>query len=282
MKFITLALLLALTQLLALEITLAPYITKAYYKDVSKDSSDAKGFYTKFNTLEHALELNYEKTALDYNDTALQLKQNDYTISYSQNISDTYKIKALYHQISASTDQNLSAKVYLLDLQFYKKNRFNVGAIATYSSYGSSALANDVYQAQAYAGFTYGDYRSLMGRYILKTDATIIYPKTNDSNSTLSTQYSSLSVTLKQYKGDFINTLGGWIGERIYAVEDHGFTVYNLNELHTSGFYLSSRYAITKNFGLQLSYTNERFEDLNINIDDSMKKYLFSLDYTIR
>ena len=282
MRFITALLLLAFTQLLAFDITLAPYMTKANYKDASKDSSSTNGFYTKFKSPEYSIALNYETTTLDYNATTSQLKQNDYTISYSQKISNNYNINALYHKISTSGEKDFSADIYLLDTQFYKTNKFTTGISLAYSSYGSDALAKNVYQAKAYASTYFGDYKSTMGKYLIKADATIISPDGEDTNSTLNTQYTSISLTIKQYKGDFINTVSGWMGDRIYAVEDNGFTVYNLNELHSSGFYLSSRYAITRNMGVQLSYTGERFKDLDVNMNDSMQKYLLSLDYTIR
>lgn len=282
MRLITLLLFLAFTQLLALDITLAPYMTKANYKDASKDSSSTKGFYTKLKAPEYSIELNYETTALDYNATTSQLKQNNYVISYSQKISNNYNLKALYHKLSTSGEEDFSANIYLLDLQFYKKSRLNAGTSFAYSSYGSDALAKSVYQVKAYLGTYFGDYKSIMGKFLIKTDATIIYPNGEDSNSTLDTHYTSIGLTIKQYKGDFINTISSWMGEKLYSVEDNGFTIYNLNELHTSGYYLSSRYAITKNMGVQLSYTSESFEDLDISINDSMQKILLSFDYTIR
>jgi len=278
MRLFIFVLLFSITQLLAYEITLAPYMTQAKYKNSSKDSSSTNGLYTKYKAKNYAIALSYEQTSLDYNTTDEELNQKDITLSYTQRISNNYNLKTAYHQISSSSDNNISADIYFLGLEYYKKNRFSVGADFAYSAYDTK----NTYQIRTFAGISFGDYKSKMGKFLIKTDARMIYPQSEDTNNTLDSYYPSIGITIKQYKGDFVNTINGWMGERIYSVEDNGFTVYNLNELHSSGLYISSRYAITKTLGLQFSYTNESFEDLDLNIDDSMQKYFVSFDYTLR
>jgi len=282
MKFILFIFLLTFTSLFALDITLVPYMEKSSYKNNYKHSSSVNGFYTKFSTKQYSLELNYENTSLDYNSTLTNYTQTDYTFSYSLYLSKNYRLKTAYHNMSGDSKQNISAKVYSLGLQYLKKRSFDLGVDLTYSDYSKSESVNDVYQTNTYARVTFGDYKSLMGKYIVKLDVSFIHPKSLDSNSTLSSSYTSYGLSLKQFKGDFINSIGTWGGEQIYAVKDNGFSIYSLNELYNSSYYISSRYAVSENMGITFSYKVEKFNDLDTLKDDSVRRYLLSLDYTIK
>ena len=294
MKIIVSLLLIAFTNLLALDATFVPYAAESRYEGVTKDKSSITGLHTKFFTSDYSIELSYENTDFEYinqdddnstadsNSTTDKLKQTDLAISYSQLISKNYKINAGAHYITGDNNESHDAKVYFLGLKYFKKNRFDIGADLAYSTYDNNATADDVRQIRVYAGMTFGNYKSKMGKFITKVGATMIYPQYTDSNSTLKSRYSSYDLTVTQLKGAFINKLSWWSGKQMYAVKDRGFTVYNLNELHETGLTISSRYTIDKDMGLMLSYTKEQFIDLDVNQDDSMERLLVSFDYTFR
>ena len=282
MKFILFIFLLTFTYLFFFFFTLVPYMEKSNYKNNYKQSSNVNGFYTKFSTKQYSIELNYEKTSLDYNSTFSDYTQSDYTLAYSLYLDKNYRLKTAYHLMSGDSNKKTSAEIYLIGLQYLKKGNFDLGVDLAYSNYSKSKLVNNVSQANTYARVTFGDYKSLMGKYILKVDATFIHPKSIDSNSTLLSSYTSYGVSLKQFKGDFTNSIGAWSGEQIYASKDNGLTLYSLDELYNSSYYISSRYSVTKNLGVTLSYKHENFKDLDTTKDDTLQRYLLSLDYTIR
>lgn len=281
MKFITFAFFLTFTHLLAFDIILVPYVEKSSYKNDYKSSSKVEGIYTKVLDKDYSLELNYEKMDLDYTSIS-QLKQTDYTIAYSLYFTNYYRLKTAYHKISGNSNKNPNATIYFLGLQYLKKNSYDIGIDFANSSYDSSILVNDLHQMTTYARITFGEYKSLMGKYTIKFDNTLIYPQNLALDSIFDKKYSSYGVALKQYKGDFINSIGGFKGKEIFSVKDNAFNVHNLNELYTSSYYISTKYKVSEYTGFTLSYKSENFTDFETNKDDTTQKYLFSLDYTIR
>jgi len=284
MKILISLLLFTITHLFAADITLVPYLVKSSYDGVSKDSSMIGGVYSKYKTADYTVELSYENMKLDYNSTSTlkTIKQDDFTVAYSQLLSSTKKIKGTVHYILSNNTQSDKAKVYYMDFQHFKKNRFNVGLEIAYSRYDTSAIADDIRQARLYYGSSFGDYKSTMGKFIATIGVTLISPKYTDSNSSLESSYSSYDLSLTQYKGKFINKLSWWAGDQLYAVKDSAFTVYNLNELHDTGLSLSTRYSLNSNSGVSLSYLRDSFLDLDVNKKDTMERIMLSFDYTIR
>ncbi len=281
MKIISLVLFLFFTRLFAMDITLVPYVAYSEYQKDAKDKALIRGVYTKFTNPKYSVELNIEKTNLDYNRT-YDTTQNDFVLAYSQLLSNNYKFHSSLHYISSDNNQSDKTKVIFLGLQRFKQNKFDLGIEFAYSRYEETALAENIGQARVYGGLTFGDYKSMMGKYIAKLGATLLYPEYTNSNSSLKSNYSSYDISLTQFKGAFINKVSYWYGEQLYGVRDRGFVVYNLNELHESGIYISSRYSLYEDMGLSLTYTKENFNDLDTNIDDCMERILLSFDYTIR
>ena len=271
-----------LTNIFALNFTLVPYIASSTYEDVSKESSKIKGVYVKFYTPEYALEASYESNKIDYNSTIGSVSQDDITLAYSQIISNNYRVKGALHYIESDQNASDKAEIYLLGAQYFKKNSLDMGVDISFSKYDKSAIADSVEQIRPYAGISFGHYNSLMGRYVVKAGATIIYPSYTDSNSSLESSYTSYDISLTQYKGNFITKLTLWRGDQLYSVRDNAFSVYNLNELHSAGIYLSSRYAFSQDMGLRVSFNREDFRDLDVDKIDKMQRYLLSFDYTIR
>lgn len=283
MKIVISFLLLAFTNLLAMDVTLVPYAADSKYEGISKDSSSITGLYSKFSTPNYSVELNYENMNLeDINSSVDKIKQTDLVARYSQLLSDYYKLNAGAHFIKSDNNESHDAKVYFLGVKYFKKNRFDVALDIVYSTYDNNATADDVRQIRLSTGKTFGNYKSKMGKFIAKVGARMIYLKYTDSNSTLDSRNSSYDLSLTQFKGAFINKISWWSGDQLYAVRDRGFSVYNLDELHETGITLSSRYSITKDMGLMLSYTKENFIDLELDEEDSMERILLSFDYTFR
>ena len=280
MKTAILLLLFIFTNLIALDITLVPYTAKDSYTNSSNKSSKINGFYTKFKEPSYSIELDYETMNLESNSTTT--KQTDYTLAYSYFIKYNYKIKTLYHQLSNNAKTNSSVKAYLLGAEFYKKSIFNLGINLSYSSYDETSLTKEVYQASPYFKINFGDYKSTMGKYVLKLDANGFYPKAQDTNSSSIKNHSSFGISIHQFKGDFSNMFSYYKGEEILAVKDNGFSINNLNQLYTSGFSLSTRYSIYNGMGIKLLYKSDKFTEIDTNLDGERKRYLLLFDYTIK
>jgi len=280
MKIIITLFLLIFTNLVALETTLVPYMEQANYTNSYKNSSTINGLYTKFKEPEYIIELDYETMSLENNITTI--KQTDYTLSYSYFLRDNYQLKTTYHQMSNDANLSSSAKVYLLGVKYFKRNSFNLGLDISYSSYDKTALATEIYQLTPSLAINFGDYKSTMGKYIVKVETNIIYPKSIDTNNTNVKDCASYTISLTQFKGDFINKVSFYTGEEIFAVKDNGFSINNYNELYTSGYALSTRYSIYEDLGIFLSYKRDNFTEIETNNKSKIQRYLLLLDYTIK
>jgi len=283
MKKIIAFLLLTFTSLVALDITLVPFVANNSYSDSSKSNSSTKGLYTNFKTPTYSIEFCYENENIDTNSsTTPTINQTDYTLAYNYIIDENYKTKVLYNQISNNLDTNSKTTVYLLGLSYAQKGSFSLGLNISESIYDDTALVDDIYQISPSFKITFGDYESTMGKYILELNADGFYPKGVDSNSSYLKNSSSFGFSLKQYKGDFSNKFSYYKGNRLFGVSDGGFSVNNLNDLYTSGISFSSRYKITNSIGFKVVYKNEKFTEIETDLKAKLSRYLFLFDYTIK
>ena len=282
MKIIITLLLLIFTNLIALDITLVPYTEQTNYKNSVKKSSTINGFYTKFKEPTYYIELDYETMNLDNNETVTTIKQTDYTLAYSYYLKQNYQFKTAYHKMSNNNKIASSGNTYLFGIKYFKKNKFDLGLDISYSNYDKTALTQDIYQLKPYFEITFGDYKSTMGKYILKIDSNVFYPKATDTNSTNIKNCSSYGISIQQIKGDFINKFSAYKGKEIFAVKNNGFSINNQNELYTSGYTLFTRYSVSENLGVSFSYKRENFTEIDSNIKSNLQRYLLLLDYTIK
>ncbi len=268
------------SNLLASNFTVVPYVAIANYKDKYKDDALLGGVYAKLSMHSRAYEFAYENTSINsVNSQIKSIKKSDYTFLYSYSFNNNYKVKGGIHLVISNNTTDDDVQSYFTSFEYFQKNRFSLGLDAYYSFYSQSELGREVLQLKPYYGFKFGDYSSTMGTFFTKFSYYHIYFM-EKIKATLSRSYLSYEVEINHHKNNFYTKFKAWTGKQVYAVRDNGFTVYNLYEKHKGGWSLSSKYAFNDKLGLRASYINEVYSNIGTTSLSYTDTYLLSGEYS--
>ena len=255
--------------------TLSAYTGAIDYTDSNKDTGWFAGLYFQNASLENKLELNYERTEIDYlsavkiaNPTLEDVEQNDFTLAWTHYFASNYLFRVGGHYIDTNDELTDEGYVAFAGMKYYQGYKFDMGLDFYYSDYsnfvftdGSKGLT--LYQVEPSIGYAFGDYKSKLGSFYVKAYYTFIDPDEIE-NGLLEDTYHSGGVIVKNFNGNWTNEIGGWVGKQAFAVRHEGFTVYNLSEERQGGLHLSSTYAFSKSASAKLQYAYESFEEVNL------------------
>lgn len=256
MKKVVLFLLFSLSLFADSKITVVPYVGFGSYSSNISEDDVLIGLYTFIKEKDYSVEFSVESKNQNYTD-GTKLNQVNLVGAYKTYLSSTVKINGLFHYISNNAASNGTA-IALIDVDKTFKKKFTLGIQVIYSIYNADTLAKNMLQIKPTLKFKYGHNRSKWGSIVPRISFYYLNP--GSKNVSLENNYFSSEFALTHTKGAFISTASVWFGEQLYAVRDNGFTVYNLNELHTSGFLLSSRYKASKDIGVKISYSSEDYK----------------------
>lgn len=281
MKSIILFLLIGVSIFADSKVTIVPYIGFGSYDSDISDSDNLVGLYSIIKDADHSIELSIESKNLDYNDKS-KLNQINLAGSYKKFLDKTTKFNTLLHYIS---NNGTSDKTFIALVGADKKyqNKLVLGLQVAYSIYNSDTLTKEIIQIKPSLKFNYGRADSKWG--IIRPKISFYYIEPISQNATLESSYFSTELGLTHAKGSFISSISIWFGEQLYAVRDNGFTIYNLNELHTKGFILSSRYRVDNDLGVKLSYSSEDYKTYDSSHtlgdeDETINRLLLVADFT--
>ncbi len=282
MKRIILFLLLSLSVFADSRITIVPYLGSGSYNSSLTDKDTLIGLYSIMKEDTHSVELSIESKNMNYADGS-KLNQINLTGSYKTTLDKSINVNTLLHYISNNQESDGTLITLLEAENTYKKNLV-LGVQVAYSFYNENTLAKNMLQIKPSIKFNYGRRDSKWGT--IHPKISFYYIKPLSTNKTLESSYFSTELGFTHAKGSFISTASIWFGEQVYAVRDNGFTIYNLNELHNSGYRLSSRYSINKDLGVKLSYSNEDYKTFNLTTDtlgseeESINRILLVADFS--
>lgn len=245
--------------------TVMPY--SAYIKyggGTTKNHGFVAGLYTSVKKGLNKAELNLEHTKIYYNSssTRSKLDQSDLTFIYTRYQGYNLLYKAGFHYIASGDTQTDNGKVFMLGASYYKYLKYNVGANLYYSDYHNSTPSLHIWQLNPHAGYNFGNYYSSIGSFYLQADYNYIHINNATSHS-LNNNYHSFGLSLSNYNGPWTTTISGWIGKRVYMVDNGGFTVYNLGEEYKAGIKLSTQYAISSKSSIKAQYEYSKFKDVS-------------------
>ena len=267
-RFLSLVLLLTSSVLVGSDLLLSPYVTYQHYSDANKSVGMEGGLYGKYQLKQHDyLEFTIQSTDIAYREYTVEtnstnttkkpknLRQLDLALQYTTQVAPNYKLKAGYHYVISSQNFNNKVQGALLGLQYFQKNRFDLGANLTYSLYSDNALADDILQARPYFGVMFGDPRALVG--LIRTKISYYYIKPGNENVNLHKAYNSYELQIVQQKNRFTNQLIWSFGDQLYAVKQDVLTMRSLRDLSEGSFLLSSKYTLDSTVSIALSYQTE-------------------------
>ncbi|ADV46782.1 hypothetical protein [Nitratifractor salsuginis] len=247
--------------------TVLPYAGYIDYSSGSdKSSAVVGGLYASIYRAPNKLELAVEHTRIKYRHNLPNLNQTDLTAIYTRyrGYHLAYKIGA--HYIDSDDKVTDGAFTGILGVNWYNYLHYNIGLDAYATHYHNDASGRtwdsmNVWQFRPYAGYNFGTYASTMGSFYLEAEYNGIFIPDAGAKG-YNSSYHSAGLSLYHYKGKWTHMIKGWVGQKIYSVNNGGFTVYNLGELYKGGVSASVSYAIRPNTSLKLQYEYSRFEHL--------------------
>jgi len=268
MRKLTLSLLGAFTWALAgpSTVTVMPYLGYIDYSGATqKQSAVVGGIYTSIYSAPSKWELAAEHTRIRYDQGLPKLNQTDLTALYTRYRGYHWAYKIGAHYIDSTDKATDNAFTAILGINNYTYLQHNMGLDLYYTHYHNHDDATpwssmNVWQARPYAGFNFGNYTGKYGSFYLEAEYdAIVIP--DASAKGYKSSYHSAGLSLSHYQGKWSQTLKGWVGQKIYSVNNGGFTVYNLGELYKGGLGASLSYSATPRTTFKLQYEYNRFEN---------------------
>ncbi len=266
-----------------------PYLSYASYGSSSAADANATninnkkdrivGIYSLFDAGDHSFEFAIESKKLSYtkqNQTKI-LNQTNYIASYKSYLKNNLRLNTVIHYIKSSFSQDNGMIASVIGLNYVSGKKVNLGVEMAYSIYNANKKAPKVFQTKAYLSYPYGRKDSAWGMIFPKI--TFYYIKPLSSNIPLKDSYFSTEFKLIHLKNHFTSAISYWAGKQVYAIRDDGFTLYNLDNIHESGFSVSSRYTWSEAIGFKTSYENEYYKPLGSKQNQYMHRYIFLVDF---
>jgi hypothetical protein len=281
---LSLSILLHSSFLFAEDILTAPYIGYTNYDDTEKEHGYNVGVYSKLKEEKHSFELLLDYNAINYkNDinssdsnttfSPSSTKNINIALLYNYDIDNSFKLYSALNYINSS-DHKYNHLISLLAGLEKRINQFKFGTNVSFSKFNSSSVAKSAEQITPYFGFYFGDYNSLMGNFFTKISYDFISLHSVQNN--MKSSYSPHSISFINFKNNFETKLEMWFGKSLYALRDKGLTKHYLADVYKDSIILSSKYKVSKEFSVQLSYMRRAYIAYNETSESTMKSYLIS------
>lgn len=261
------------TNICAKENTLSPFIGSTNYYTSDKDKAYNLGIYFKSKDIKAVLE--NKKTIYSSDSNLSDFSQLSFAAKYdfyNKNDLNAYTTINLIH--SSNSEYNGISSI-LVGLN--KELRiFTLGTNLSYSHY-SNTYVKSVIQVSPYIGFSFGDYKSLMGNFYTKIIFDSISPDSNVGG--IKKDYSTYALSITHNKNNFQTLFEYWFKDHIFALHDDGLTIQNYEEVYENSLSLSVLYKFSYNMSFQLSYIKKDYRDYDEQSKSKLKNYMMFLYY---
>jgi hypothetical protein len=256
----------------------APYFTYINYdnSDIKKDgwSTTLYGSLSFMRGI-HVLEWAYGYNHLNYKNNYGSWNQNDYVLKYTNyQFFPWYGSIGVHYIASPNTDISERATVLILDGGYIQKYNWNVGAEYSYGDYkyglatqqlrlhGGKYLYTGPYRGFYFEGSLYWNY---VNKKYVPQAYWYIQNELNKKN------YYSLGYSVTYFTPKYSIKVKSWLGERVFAVDNGGFVVYNLKERYYSSSSITGTYYFNTrlNASLELGLSSYR----EVTTDRGVKVY---------
>ncbi len=245
--------------------TLMPYSAYINYSGSTKDEAYVVGLYSSLYSFPNKFELGLENINIKYKNGLPDLDQNDITAIYTRYFGKNYFVKGGIHYINSDDKPTDDGIVGILGINYYQYLKYNLGLDVYYSKYKNySPKELKVLQLRPYAGINFGKYNSKWGSFYLEAEVNYIKPN-SASTYGFSKSYTSAGLKLSNYKGKWTTSVGGWAGKKLFAIDNGGFTVYNLGEVYKAGVDVSTDYALKPATHVKVKYSYSKFTEKTKN-----------------
>ncbi len=261
------------------EYTFIPYaVTLNYASDYSKEQGRVLGAYLSFTSNYKTWEFFYEKTEINYaaNLELSNLIQSNIGIFYSFFSNPKIKHRVGIHALN-TTDLTTDSAFMLNYNLFYYPNVFNQFELGTYYSIYPSLNGDGESILQATLGFTrFNVLYDLWGKVNIIQTSFEVYTDPNSSKTLFIS--GELGGAYKWKKSKL--SLSLHFGEKIFAVENYGLTLYNAADIYTLKEEVQYSYSFSPSLFTILKFTHSTFEINGSDQTSSSTATGFSLGYS--
>ncbi len=256
--------------------SLVPYTVFSQYENtVSKENGRTLGIYGCWNSeYRHFFEADAAWSATDYGSYTLivndfpfivpstTINQFDATVHYTWYGPKNTGLHLGFHGVN--TDDDLTDKGHVLfgGVFRYRPNEYDAGLTVYQSRYADFNDGLNVMQLTGGFGFYFGNPFTYGGLYA-KTEGTFI--ETSENTGWGTTKFSSVSQSLRYSLGNFNAVLSVWTGEQVFGVQNAGFVVLNINELHEGAVKLDLMADFNSGWSGKLTWQKGRFKEAGMS-----------------
>jgi len=239
-----------------------PYAEHINYSgDTSKNHGFVSGVYISAYKFPYKTEMDVEHTIIKYKYGIPTLIQTDATALFHYYQWNNIDYKLGIHHIWVKKDSLTDkANIYIAGMLYYKTFKYNAGIDIYYSNYKNLSTSPKLWQITPKAGINFGNYNSTFGSFYAETKVDYIRPTKNKKENNLKSSYTSIELSLSNYNGPFTTTISGWIGKRVFAVDNGGFIVNNSTSEQKKGAKFSESYKINKQSNMKMEYSYTKFK----------------------
>ena len=236
-------------------LTLLPYYTYTHYSDQFKKAAHTIGYYGALYNSPHLLELSASYNTIVYRGNYPRYEQSEITTLYSYFLNSKLKMKGGFHFVASDfreANEGLVTAIAGVDYRSPKKNLGLELFHSRYKHYKPKPLT--IWQIHPYFGYKFGSFG-------IRGDYNYIHANNNTLYKRVLAHYHSFGLTLSKKWGRWTTSIGGWIGKRAFALEDGGFTLYNLSQIYTSGIDAKVKYHTRKGADIALKYSRKNYKN---------------------
>lgn len=244
--------------------TLTPYHSYTKYSDKYKDDSNAIGIYSSIYNYPYKFEFSSEYTNIKFKNSTPKFEQTEMTFVSSYFINENLFIKAGLHFVASDYRPSNEGLATIISGVDYKHLNTNYGLELFYSNYKNySPKSLNILQLHPYFTYHFANTGNKFGSFNLKADYTYIKPKDAYlyQNQGIKSSYSSFGLKLSNNNGNWRTSIAGWLGHRAFALNDGGFTLYNLSQIYLGGLAVNIDYSIKNRAYIGLGYNYKLYKN---------------------
>ncbi len=242
--------------------TTVPYYSYTKYSDQFKKDSNGMGIYASLYNYPHQLEFSVDYTNINFKAHVPKYEQSEMTGVYSYFLNKNIFLKGGLHFVASDYRPSNEGLATIISGADYKYNNSNYGLELFYSNYTKYAPKSlKITQIHPYYKYHFNPKNRIFGNFDLMADYNYIMPSKSYLYPDVKDSYSSTGLKLTNNNGKWSTSLEKWIGKRAFALEDGGFTLYNLSQIYTGGYGAGFTYHIKDKASIELKYNHKNYID---------------------
>ncbi len=244
--------------------TTVPYYSYTKYSDQFKEDSNGMGIYASLYNYPHQLDFSVDYTNINFKANVPKYEQTEMTGVYSYFLNENLFLKGGLHFVASDYRPSNEGLATIISGADYNYNNSNYGLEFFYSNYTKyTPKSLKIAQVHPYFKYHFNPKNKIFGNFDLMVDYNYIKPSKSYLYQDVKESYGSTGLKLTNNKGKWSTSIEKWIGKRAFALEDGGFTLYNLSQIYTGGYGAGISYHIKDKATILLKYNHKSYIDYN-------------------